>query len=123
MTAATNVGFAISSNEVEAVLESLRESSGGEPRSEGFLGVTLEDRTDGGQGALVTDVTDGSPAEDGGLEVGDVVVEVDDSVTDGRAGVIAAIRDHEPGDEVEITVVRDGAEERFTVTLAERQDD
>ena len=123
VTAATNVGFAISSNEVEAVLEALRESSAGDPRREGFLGISLEDRTDGGQGALVTRVTSGSPADEAGIEVGDVVVAVDDAATDGRAGVIAAIRDHEPGDEVEVVVVRDGEEETFSVVLAEREDD
>ena len=123
VTAATNVGFAISSNEVESVLGSMRAASGGEPRPEGFLGISLEDRTDGGQGALVTDVTVDSPAAEAGLEVGDVVVAVDDAATDGRAGVIAAVRDHEPGDEVEVVVVRDGAEETFTVVLAGRPDD
>jgi putative serine protease PepD len=120
VTAATNVGFAISSNEVAAVLESLREE---EPRREGFLGISLEDRNDGGQGALVTRVTAGSPADDAGIEAGDVVVAVDDAATDGRAGVIAAIRDHEPGDEVDVVVVRDGEEQTFQVELAERPDD
>ena len=61
-----------------------------------------------------------SPAADAGIEVGDVVVAVDDAATDGRAGVIAAIRDHEPGDEVEVVVVRDGEEQTFDVTLVER---
>jgi putative serine protease PepD len=120
VTAATNVGFAISSNEVAAVLESLRQE---EPRREGFLGISLEDRTDGGQGALVTRVTPGSPADDAGIEAGDVVVAVDDAATDGRAGVIAAIRDHEPGDAVDVVVVRDGDEQTFSVELAERPDD
>ena len=123
VTAATNVGFAISSNEVEEVLEALRSSSGGEARREGFLGIQLEDRTDGGQGAVVTEVTADSPADEAGIESGDIVVAVDAAATDGRAGVIAAIRDHEPGDEVEVVVVRDGDEETFAVTLAEREDD
>ena len=37
------------------------------------------------------------------------------------AGVIAAVRDREPGDEVEVVVVRDGKEKTFTVVLAERR--
>src|SRR5262245_47004284 len=61
MTAASNVGFAIGIDEVEHVLDALRQSDG-EPRVEGFLGVSLNDRTDGGQGALVTEVENGSPA-------------------------------------------------------------
>ena len=50
-------------------------------------------------------------------------ISVDDSATDGRAGVIAAVRDHEPGDEVAVVVVRDGEEETFDVTLVERAAD
>ena len=55
-TAATNVGFAISSDEVVGVLDDLRAAEDGTPRQEGFLGVGLDDRTDGGQGAVITDV-------------------------------------------------------------------
>jgi len=123
LTAASNVGFAISADEVESVLASLREATDGEVRAEGFLGITLNERADGGQGALVADVEDDSPAAEAGIEAGDVVISVDDAVTDGRAGVIAAIRDHEPGDEVAVVVVRDGEQQTFDVTLAERAED
>ena len=93
------------------------------PRAEGYLGISLAERTDGGQGALVADVEADSPAAEAGIEAGDVVISVDDAATDGRAGVIAAIRDHEPGDEVAVVVVRDGEERTFDVTLAERTAD
>jgi S1-C subfamily serine protease len=122
LTAATNVGFAIAIDEVEHVLTALRDGDG-EPRVEGFLGVSLNDRTDGGQGAIVTEVEDGSPASDVGLEQGDVILSVDHSTTDGAEGVVAAVRDHQPGDEVEVVVLRDGKTETFDVTLAERPDD
>ena len=121
--AASNVGFAIGVDEVQIVLTALRDQAGGDARLEGFLGVELDERSDGGQGALVTGVDDASPAADAGLETGDVVVSVDDSTTDGVAGVIAAIRDREPGDQIEVVVVRDGAEERFSIVLAERPPD
>ena len=51
------------------------------------------------------------------------MISIDDSVTDGVAGVIAAVRDHEPGDEVEVVIVRDGEQETFSVVLAERPED
>lgn len=122
-TAATNVGFAISSDEVLDVLEELRAAEDGTPRAEGFFGVSLNDRTDGGQGALVTSVDDDSPADGAGVEVGDVVVAIDDAAIDGSAGVVAAIRDHSPGDSISVTVVRDGEEQTFDVTLVEREGD
>jgi S1-C subfamily serine protease len=119
-TAATNVGFAIAIEEVETVLATMREQGEGDPRLEGFLGVILGERDDGGQGAVITRISEDSPASAAGLETGDVVISVDESTTDGVAGVIAAVRDREPGDEVEVVVVRDGEEQRFTIVLAER---
>ena len=121
--AATNVGFAVAIEEVETVLAALREQGAGEARLEGFLGVGLTERSDGGQGALITEVSDDTPAADAGLEAGDVVISIDESTTDGVAGVIAAVRDREPGDEVEVVVVRDGEEQRFSVVLDERTPD
>jgi putative serine protease PepD len=120
-TAATNVGFAISVGEALPVIESLRHQAGGEERREAFLGVGLADRRDGGQGAIVTDVQPGTPAAEVGLESGDLVVAVDGSPTDGTAGLIAAIRDNEPGDTVTLTIVRGQGEElEIEVTLTER---
>jgi S1-C subfamily serine protease len=69
---------------------------------------------------LITEVADGSPADEVGLEQGDVILSVDNSTTDGAAGVVAAVRDREPGDEVEVVVIREGEEQTFDVTLAER---
>jgi putative serine protease PepD len=122
-TAASNIGFAISSDELLPVVEDLRRQGGGDPRLEGYLGLLLNDRFDGGQGAIVTTVEDGTPAAAAGIEAGDVVVSVDGSTTDGSAGVIAAIRDHSPGDEIEVVVVRDGDERSFTIVLDERPAD
>ena len=45
-----------------------------------------------------------------GCEVGDVVVAIDDQPINGSGGLVGVIRDHRPGDEVSIVVVRDGDE-------------
>jgi putative serine protease PepD len=89
-------------------------------REEGYLGVGLDERRDGGQGTIITDVQDGTPAADAGLLVGDIVIAVDDTTVDGGPGLVAAIRDREPGDEVDITVLRDGERRTFTVVLTNR---
>ena len=99
--AATNIGFAISVGEALPIIESLRE-----PRDEGFLGVLLDDRRDGGQGAVISEVEDDTPAAAAGLEPGDIVISVDGAPIEGGAGLVAAVRDQEPGDELEIQVVR-----------------
>ncbi|MEN9803840.1 MAG: hypothetical protein RIS41_687 [Actinomycetota bacterium] len=114
-TAANNVGFAISVGEALPVIDTLRGLASGETRVEGYLGVGLEDRSDGGRGAVITEVGGGSPAERAGMEPGDIVVDVDGTPIDGQGALIAAIRDRSPGDTIEIEVLRGGS--RVTLTL------
>jgi len=122
VSAATNVSFAISAKEALPVIRMLREQAGGAERDEAYLGVELNDRRDGGQGAVVVTVQDDTPASAAGLEAGDLIVAVDGSATDGSTGLIAAIRDLQPGDSATITVLRDGDELSFDVTLTDRPD-
>lgn len=121
-TAASNIGFAISAEEALPILESLRQQAGGAPRQEGFLGVGLDDRTDGGLGALITDVRADTPADDAGIESGDIVIAIDGSPVEGVAGLIAAIRDLEPGDSTEITLRRGDRVLDLLVVLTSRPD-
>jgi len=122
-SAATNVGFAISAEEALPVIEALRAQSDGDTRQEGYLGVELDDRRDGGQGAVIRTVYDDTPAADAGVEEGDLVVAVDGAATDGATGLIAAIRDLQPGDSATISVVREGERIDLTVTLVDRPED
>jgi putative serine protease PepD len=117
---ATNVGFAISVGEALPVVEALREQAEGAVREEAFLGVGLEDRRDGGQGVIVTDVEPGTPAEEIGVALGDLIVSIDGSVTDGSSALIAAIRDKQPGDTVTVGIVRDAESIELEVVLTSR---
>ena len=121
-TAASNIGFAISVREALPIVERLREQADGQVREHGFLGVELSERTDGGQGSVVKIVEPGTPADEAGLRPGDVVVEVDGSPINGTTGLVAAIRDREPGEQIEILVVRDGETVVLTAVLAARTD-
>jgi putative serine protease PepD len=118
--AASNVGFAISVAEALPVIDALRSQAGGDPRQEGFLGVGLDDRRDGGQGAIVSEVEPDTLASASGLRVGDLVVEIDGVPIDGAVGMIAAIRDLEPGDPIVLTVVRAGDRIDLAATLTTR---
>lgn len=119
-TAASNIGFAISVGEALPVLGQLREQADGSVREEGFLGVALDDRTDGGLGALIRAVNDGSPAAAAGIEAGDIVIAVDGAAVEGAAGLIAAIRDLQPGDRTVIRVRRGDGELDLAATLTTR---
>ena len=104
--AATNIGFSISVDEIVPVLEQLRSQASGVARQEGFLGVGLAARTDGGQGAIITSVQPDSPASLAGILQDDIVLSVDGEPIDGQAGLVAAIRDAAPGQTVEIEILR-----------------
>ena len=118
--AASNIGFAISVAEALPIVESLRDQANGTPRDEGYLGVGLDDRRDGGQGAIIAQVEDGTPAAAAGLLPGDIVIAVEGTAIDGGAGLVAAVRDQEPGDELEIRIIRGGEVLTVDVVLTNR---
>jgi len=114
-TSAENVGFAIAIDRALPVIERLR--SGGEAPSHGVLGVRTTDPADGSRGALIASVEPGSAAESAGLQPGDLVTKLDGSAIDGAASLGARVREHAPGDRVELALVRDGQERTITVRL------
>ncbi|HWS58471.1 MAG TPA: PDZ domain-containing protein, partial [Actinotalea sp.] len=90
-----------------------------------FLGVALSDGTataDGTtrRGAVVEDVTVGSPAASAGLQVADVVVAIDGDPVNGAEALTAFVRERAAGDDVTLTLVRDGSALTVDVTLAVR---
>jgi putative serine protease PepD len=121
--AANNVGFSISVDEIGPVLELLRSQASGEVREEGFLGVGLAARTDGGQGAIITSVQPDSPASLAGIQEEDIVLSVDGEPIDGQAGLVASIRDAAPGQTVEIEILRGAKRLTVKATLVARGQD
>lgn len=119
-SSANNIGFAISVDEVIPEIDRLRKLSGGGVRKEGFLGVGLAGREDGGQGAIITSVQDNSPASIAGIREGDIVLSVDGEPIDGQAAFVAAIRDSEPGAIVTIEILRGSKRLTVTATLVTR---
>ncbi|MEN0064042.1 MAG: trypsin-like peptidase domain-containing protein [Myxococcota bacterium] len=126
---ANTVGFAIPSNLVSSVLPDLRKLG---RVARGFLGVRPQTlnrdlRMNNGirakEGVLVTRVFPDTPASDGGLRLGDVILAVDgDGVTDEEA-LISAIANRRPGDKVALRIERKGKTKTVTVVLAERRDE
>jgi putative serine protease PepD len=112
-----NIGFAIAIDDAIQIVDSLR--SGGVP-TQGFLGVATQDSAGNDLGAVVVSVNPGGPADQAGVKAGDVITSIDGvSVTD-SASLGKAIRSHEPGEAVQITVDRDGSSQTLTPTLGKR---
>jgi putative serine protease PepD len=89
-----------------------------------WLGVTGVDAADFDQagfdgGAAIQKVVTGSPAAQAGLQPGDVVVAVDDQALDTMSALALALRDHDAGDAIALTYVRDGNVGGVTLTLAD----
>jgi putative serine protease PepD len=118
------LGFAIPVNVADMIASQLIEDGTAE---HAFLGVGLSDATataDGvtRAGASVQSVSDGSPAADAGLQQGDVIVAIDGKAVAGAESLTGYVRAHASGDEVTLTVVRDGKSLDVDVTLATREE-
>jgi serine protease Do len=120
------IGFAMSSAVVTNVVEQLREF--GETRR-GWLGVRIQDVSDDiaeglglaeARGALVTDVPEG-PAQEGGVEVGDVILSLDGEEIEDTRSLVRIVGDSAEGQTVGLVVFRDGDTETLNVTLGRRE--
>ncbi|HEY5998308.1 MAG TPA: DegQ family serine endoprotease [bacterium] len=117
------VGFAIPANMIKTILPTL--TRGGRV-TRGQIGVVIQDLSKDlaeqfglgdTAGALVSQVVKGSPAERGGVEVGDVIVRVDGRpVTDTRSlrNTVAATA---PGTRIKLEVLRGKREHTLSVTV------
>jgi serine protease DegQ len=128
-TGAVSIGFAIPSPTVVDVVEQLLDT--GEVRYP-FLGITpqaitpeIAEQLDLGaeEGVIVQEVVNGGPADDAGVEPGDVIVSLDGEPVRTVEEFLADLRGYDPGDEVGIDVLRDGDRRAVDVTLAERPDE
>jgi serine protease Do len=123
---ASNIGFAVPINQAVAILPQLKERG---RVSRGFIGVGLTDVTPTlqralhltvGKGAMIQDVTPGSPAERAGLHPYDIIIEVEGRQVMNNEEVIRDISSRQPGSIARLEVVRDGRTQTVQVKLVER---
>jgi S1-C subfamily serine protease len=131
---AENIGFAIAIDTIKPLIEQLKAGEGAITPDTVFLGVSTADvagvppgelETYGVQtdsGAFVLSVTGNSAAEGAGLEIGDVIVEIDGQPVANPTEVGQAVAAHQPGDEIEIVFERDGERQTATAVLTTRAD-
>ncbi|EEG76957.1 S1C family serine protease [Dethiobacter alkaliphilus] len=70
-------------------------------------------------GVLIQDVVDGSPAQQAGIRRGDVIIRIDDKQITNFTDLRDGLQEFSVGDEVEVTIIRDGQELTIDTTLAE----
>jgi serine protease Do len=122
----SSIGFAVPINLATSILPQLRARG---RVSRGYIGVALRDIDEDlhgslkltvSHGALVQDVTPGSPGERAGLQPYDVITALDGKAEGNDDELIRDIAGHQPGSAVKLRVIRDGREDDVLVKLAER---
>ncbi|MGB3099914.1 MAG: PDZ domain-containing protein, partial [Solirubrobacterales bacterium] len=135
------VGFAVPINTGQSVADQILDDGRAD---HAFIGISGADLTpqiadvlnlDLNEGALVQDVTPGSPADDAGLKVGDatmsvdgneirvggdVITAVDGEPVTGMDDVVAAVNRKVPGDKLTLEISRGGEPKTVELTLADR---
>ena len=123
---ARNIGFAIPISQARAILPQLKRDG---RVARGYLGVTLRDldpdlskslKLAPSSGALVQDVTDGSPGARAGIKPYDVIVSVDGARVHTNDDLIRHIAARPPGVATTLQVMRDGREQSVSLRLGER---
>jgi serine protease DegQ len=123
---AVSLGFAIPSATVVSVVDQLLR---GGRAQHAYLGVEPTTLTpDIAQqlgieptgGVVVQALGQGGPAAAAGIRPGDIIVSIGETKTPTTSELYEALRDHKPGDKVDVRVIRDGAEQPVTVTLGDR---
>lgn len=123
---APNIGFAVPINMATAILPQLKDRG---RVTRGYIGVMLRDvdpdlqrwlGLSSSQGALVQDVTAGSPGARAGIRPYDVIVSVDGSAVADHDALIQVIAASRPGTTRALQLLRDGHHLTVPIKLAER---
>ncbi|MDZ7851759.1 MAG: DegQ family serine endoprotease [Halomonas sp.] len=96
--------------------------------SRGWLGVSIQPVSkdlaesfgmEQAEGALIAELEPSGPAADSGLQAGDVILEVNGQEVDRSTTLPRLIGETVPGEDVELSVLRDGQQETITVEVGE----
>jgi serine protease Do len=125
---ATGLGFAISSNTVRTIANELI-ANGKVVR--GFIGIQYQQLSprqaaglglpSGSSGIVVTQVVAGSPAQQAGIRVNDIVTKVNDQVLDAEHPLQSVMVKYRPGDKITLMVFRDSKLQTVDLTLGQPQ--
>ena len=117
------VGFSVPINAAKEILSQLRDKG---KVARGWLGIKINGVSEDmaktfkmkeAKGAVVVEVTPGSPAEKAGLQVEDVVVAADGHQVQDNGDLSRYIASKAPGVTVKLELLREGAQKMVTVTL------
>ncbi len=89
-----------------------------EDANRAMMGVTTKNSEDEKtKGATIVSVSKGSAADRHGLQAGDIITKIGDKSIEKAEDVTKAVREHKPGDRVDVMLVRKGKEQKHSVEL------
>ena len=110
--------FAVPSNIAKRVVEDLMENG---TVKRAVLGISTELKKDV-NGVYISEVSENTGAKKAGLQSGDIITKIDNVVIHKFADLVGQLTAKRPGDEVMVTVNRDGITKDFKVKLSEIND-
>jgi len=122
------IGLAVPINMAKAIKEQLIKTG---KVQRGYIGVLPQDiepemaeffKLENGKGAIITSVTEDSPADKAGLKKDDVVIQIGNKKIDDSQDLRNIIGFTAPGTKIEFTIIRSGKEKKITVEIGSRQD-
>lgn len=107
------MGFAIPSNTTKEICDNIIEK---ENYPEAYVGITISERYTSAvlktygfpAGAVVSRVAEGSPANEAGIERGDIITEFGDKIIKEYTDLEDSVRNSTPGDTVKVKIYRNG---------------
>jgi serine protease Do len=87
-------------------------------RDTAYFGIVLDSNA---KGCVVKEVTEGSPAEKAGIQVGDKIIKFDRETIDEGDELRDLVEGHKPGDQVKLEIVRGSETVPMTVRLGRRE--
>jgi S1-C subfamily serine protease len=121
-----NIGFAIPVDVAKQISDQLISKGS---ISHPFVGISMVDLTDeidrqlglkeGTKGVLVAKVVDGSPAQDAGLQQGDIVRTVDGQLVKTPHDVQDIVHRHKTGDSITFVIGRNGESKTIKLTIGD----
>jgi 2-alkenal reductase len=124
-TVAEGLGFAVPVNTAQAIAQQIIQKG---YFARPYMGIRFQPVTPAiaarynlfaEWGVYVMEVVDESPASEAGLQQGDIITQVGNVILDETHSYVNALFSFNPGDEITLTVVRDGKEMQVQITLGE----
>jgi len=104
----SNIGFAINSDKVVDTLTAITTGNTPKTSKPGMLGISVKTRGQGSLGVEVESIRPRSGALAAGMQVGDVVVSVNDEPVNDTSEIKGALQDRQEGERVKVGIQREG---------------